>query len=671
MQKLKLFRCLLYFFLLAACHSEADKRLAYALELAGENRPELEKVLEHYAKDSLKLKAAQFLISNMPGQVGHDSALIQQLQPVYDKHVAISETYDWKRPVGWQKEINKLWERETIDISRYPMKQDVNTVKAGWLIKEIDLAFKTWQENDYTKDAPFDDFCRYILPYRFCDKFILDSNRQELYNRHHGLFNDKTKNFRTITDSLHFLYSSISHSAGTAASMPICTISAYEQLKRGVCEDQTRFNAHLMSALGMAVVTDFVPGWGNRTNGHGWNALIIDGKTYPFEPFWDKERWKYDRIYNNETFDLQYGRFRLPKVFRHTFEYYLEGPMADEKENRENIPGLFKNPRKRDVSSHYFKVSDVIVELTEMKPDNTNYCYLCVYDAKGMTWTPVQWSKVEGNQALFKDMGRDIVYLPAFYQDGTVIPAASAFILGQNGKCEKIKRNGKTQEIVVNATTPLGLQYGSLLNGVRLTGCNSLTDAKQQELLYKLSDTVDIDDNDFRLHPEKEYQYVRLEVGRDTIALNEISFYEEQKGNPVRIPDIKVLPAPYTHSFEGMEKMERMTDYLSGTGCFASNRTGRSGKKDIVFDLGKQYALYSFSVIPFPEFHLNGDRNYTLYYWDNEWKPVEKVKGSDDFVSFGQVPADALYLIKCSVPVEGTYSNERIFTYKDGMLTWW
>ncbi|MDE5678454.1 MAG: hypothetical protein K2G02_04900 [Phocaeicola sp.] len=63
--------------------------------------------------------------------------------------------------------------------------------------------------------------------------------------------------------------------------------------------------------------------------------------------------------------------------------------------------------------------------------------------------------------------------------------------------------------------------------------------------------------------------------------------------------------------------------------------------------------------------------NYTLYYWDNEWKPVEEVKGCDDFVSFGQVPVGGLYLMKSSVPVKGTYSNERIFTYANGTLNWW
>lgn len=53
--------------LLVACN---ETKLEYALRRAGDNRMELEKVLLHYSqekKDSLKLKAACFLIENMPG----------------------------------------------------------------------------------------------------------------------------------------------------------------------------------------------------------------------------------------------------------------------------------------------------------------------------------------------------------------------------------------------------------------------------------------------------------------------------------------------------------------------------------------------------------------------------------------------------------------------------
>ena len=55
-----------------SCESAGDKRLDFALEQAGKNRIELEKVLNYYQNDSLKLEAARFLIRNMPGHGGYE-----------------------------------------------------------------------------------------------------------------------------------------------------------------------------------------------------------------------------------------------------------------------------------------------------------------------------------------------------------------------------------------------------------------------------------------------------------------------------------------------------------------------------------------------------------------------------------------------------------------------
>ena len=48
----------------ASCTPNPD-RLKQALEFAGENRGELQKVLRHYEDDTLKSRAARFLIENM------------------------------------------------------------------------------------------------------------------------------------------------------------------------------------------------------------------------------------------------------------------------------------------------------------------------------------------------------------------------------------------------------------------------------------------------------------------------------------------------------------------------------------------------------------------------------------------------------------------------------
>lgn len=234
---------------------------------------------------------------------------------------------------------NRQHLEEIRTIALFPKsRKDVQTMRADRLIREIDRSFKAWQENAYTRNAPFEDFCRYILPYRYAEGVCIDNSRDVFYQRHAHLFSDAGKDFRQVTDSLHERSSDLMHNNWAAASMPIYNAATFEYVKRGSCDDKAWYNCLQLSALGMATAIDFVPEWGNRAGGHSWNCVIVNGETHPFEPFWDADRWKYKRIYNNEGFDLLWGRFRLPKVYRHTFEYHLDGPFADPEVDRQDIP---------------------------------------------------------------------------------------------------------------------------------------------------------------------------------------------------------------------------------------------------------------------------------------------------------------------------------------------
>ena len=64
-----------------------ESRLEAALELAGENRPELEAVLQHYSgdkADSLKYRAARFLIENLPLHYGYAGKGLEDFKCDFD-----------------------------------------------------------------------------------------------------------------------------------------------------------------------------------------------------------------------------------------------------------------------------------------------------------------------------------------------------------------------------------------------------------------------------------------------------------------------------------------------------------------------------------------------------------------------------------------------------------
>lgn len=58
--------CLSVAFSFLSCTNHMQERVVVALNFSKDNKQELEKVLSYYKGQSSKLKAAQFLIANMP-----------------------------------------------------------------------------------------------------------------------------------------------------------------------------------------------------------------------------------------------------------------------------------------------------------------------------------------------------------------------------------------------------------------------------------------------------------------------------------------------------------------------------------------------------------------------------------------------------------------------------
>lgn len=600
-------------FVLFACQ---NKKVEHALSVAGDNRAELEKVLEHYqgAGDKLKYEAASFLVGNMPGHSRYDSLSVKRLQPYYDKCCEISKKYNGERTDDWRIETNAYWKevKPKALSSFYVAKEDVQALKADWLIREIDLAFKSWKENAYSRSLSFDSFCQYILPYRLHNGINADDSRTLFYQRHVGWFADGKVDFRTEVDSLLYQYKHLVHNDFVAASLPLLSFGAFEQMKKGLCDDRCKFNISLLSALGMPVSQDFVPAWGNRSGGHSWNVVVLNEQSYPFEAFWDEDRWKYKEIYNNESVDLKWGKFRLPKVFRNTYEPYLEGPLGDKQTDLRNIPALFLNPWIKDVSDQYFQATDVSLKITKKIPEGAKYCYLCVFDHKG--WIPVQWGEIETSSSVtFQKMGKDIVYLPAFYHNGTITPAGDPFLLDQEGKCTVYRVSEGQQNITSRRVKPF-LDAKDIaaekrwLVGMQLLGCEHPT--SDGEKLYEWTDSLDMWNNRVTLSPSYPYRYYRLIPSSDSIALCELSFCTLKETGLTDVSPVAVSGC--VTGVNANEKIEMISDHLSATGFKGIFYNKKA--EGILIDLGSPYLLREIAYTPYSVTGIEAGESYELYY---------------------------------------------------------
>ena len=164
-----------------AFREETITPLEVALQSADNNRKELEKVLCHYQKnpaDSLKYKAACFLIENMPFYTYSYGEQLENYKSYYAwlkvrKGKTAQQVADSvKKVFGPMKEPQK--------------KRDIMEIDSAYLCHNIDWAFKVWQEQPWGKNISFETFCEYLLPYRIGDE-PLAYWRETYYKKYNSL----------------------------------------------------------------------------------------------------------------------------------------------------------------------------------------------------------------------------------------------------------------------------------------------------------------------------------------------------------------------------------------------------------------------------------------------------------------------------------------------------
>lgn len=150
-------------FLLSSCDNELNR----SLEMAGSNRPELEKVLEHFEDDPdpLKYKAAKFLIENMRFHFYYRGNAIDEIDSIY--HEAKTECLH-NRTKFFEDSFSK------IDASNVQYAYDLKTIKASFLIKVIDDACDAWNRSPWHDDYDEMIFFEYVLPYRLVSEPLSD-----------------------------------------------------------------------------------------------------------------------------------------------------------------------------------------------------------------------------------------------------------------------------------------------------------------------------------------------------------------------------------------------------------------------------------------------------------------------------------------------------------------
>ncbi len=637
--------------LLISCNTQ-DTDLKRNLKLAGTNRAELEKAIKHYSKnkeDSLKLKAVKFLISNMDIHYSYISNTWDSFQVELDSLFQLENTTD-----DLEAELSKLYDKYGgslfMDLNYI---SDLKTISSDFLIDNVESAFIHWN-NQYCNFLNFEDFCEYILPYRRGNEPL--SNWRNIFNTNfipgiysrlpNGLDSASAIDFCDAIKS--YPYANLSLIAG---KLPDYNTQILSIMKIGNCHNYCSQAILAARCLGIPVCVDFTPQWATRSLGHEWNALIQHNKRpLSFGIGDDCEL--------GEHIELIPDRI-APKVYRETFSKQKNSLYMIR--NKEEIPPSLTSPNMKDVTDQYYDCVDVSVNFDFKAPNNNKFAYLAVFD--NANWIPVCWAKLNGKQAIFKNVNKNILCLPGYYSNNKFIPAASPIIIDSIGNIQEIKlSNTKKQNVVLSRKYQNRLVDGNCeeMIGGRFQLANK-PDFSDAVNIYEIIDKPESSYQIIRVSDENEYKYFRYIARPNSLGtIAELEVYE--LGSKSKLTGTIIGTEQTLSNFvkENAFDGDPLTNFI------------RWGSNEVWVGLEFENPKQIDKIVFLPGNDDNCIRHgelYEFFYWDNKWISLGKQYGNSDTykLEYKDAPANALFLLRNHT--KGV--EERIFTYENGKQIWW
>ncbi|TZF82288.1 transglutaminase domain-containing protein [Pedobacter sp. BS3] len=621
------------------------------------NRTELEKVINHYkySGEKQKLKAAYFLISNMPDKYYVDGDEIHN----YDSIFTIFNSYHKRKkfiyknsPViraKWDSILNKFGNPavDELDIVR-----DYDTLKANFLIDNIDQAFR-WYQTDKNKNISFDNFCEYLLPYRILREKPEDW-RNIFFYAYKPLF-DTIKGRSTIetVKSVNISLEKILDTNYILWEYPF-DISASNMLlaKRGSCLQIIAHTALIFRAHGIPVGIDYTPLWGDRPNGHYWNTLLLEnGENFPFEgatiPFKRKNKFTY----------------RISKAYRMTFALQ-DIPQPD---NKEEVPEYLLNRRRIDVTHEYNKCYNIKVKVKKPATGHSFHnAVICTY-AK-TDWKAQSWGSIKGDYAYFKNMGSDLAYIIMYYYGNQYIPASNPFILQKDGNLREIipdyqhRINLTLTRKNPNWTTNIKNIKASV--GSKIQGANR-SDFKDSVTLFKITHPSDRYEKLVINSPQK-FKYVRfLGPEKKNASVAEVEFYgKNQAGVLSKLKGVKVMGYPEVSADAGTPYKNA---FDNDPGTYFMGGKSSYGWAGLELPHATRISYVRYCPRNDTNFIIIGDK-YELKMWNgNNWISLGTQIAHDQQLKYFNIPSNTLLLLHDM----DRGHEERIFTYENGKQVWW
>ncbi|MBE5318712.1 transglutaminase domain-containing protein [Pedobacter sp. MR2016-19] len=638
---------------LVSCKSQnTDTDLEKALGIAGDNRVQLEKVLKRYSKsssDSLKYKAAVFLIKNMPGYISYSGKNLVDYTS-YFRALRQSKT----EPVKILDSINAVYGgfKNNLNLTL----TDIETLDSAYLCENIDYAFKAWTIFPWSKKYDFEQFCEYILPYRTDDE-MTTSWRRTIFEKYLPL----VRNIKT-TDAIE-VATILRDSLINRTGKPIFTMTRprdypaldalTSQYLAGSCDDLVQFTLSLFRTFGIACSKDYIPLQGAENVGHSWVSLTNDDGDYHLIDFFGEIVYVSEMIGNRTIMKTKVYRRKFSKN-KEDYERLLSFG--------ESIPYEFSENRYRfvDVTGLY---SNNLTDLTITKKHtyegfpHDRAVFLCA--PSWLSWIPMDWSTFDENSNIhFKNIDAGSILRLAYFDGQYIKFITSPFIVNKQSRLPIfIQDTGKRNDLTLfnKFNVDKDIFFSNRMIGGIFEASNN-TDFRDADTLYKITNSPKRLFTEINITSSKKYCFFRYKGGKNSYCnIAEVEF----------IPNNSMLKGVKIGSLGSYDNNKQYTYQAATDGLTETSfdhSSSDSGWVGIKFE--KPLALKKIRYTPRNyDNYVKPGNDYELFISsDKGWKTLGRKKATSDSLFYKNVPINGLFYLKN----HSAGQNERIFTIKKG-----
>lgn len=573
----------------------------------------------------------------------------------------------------WKRHIEKYGKPELSECER---KYDYELITADFLINNIDLAFYAWENFPWCNNLSFDLFCEYILPYR-CGNEHLTNDWRKILLKQFAWLPDSVKNNTSMANAYSFLYSDINKWMTSEFEVYPFNISLENLLKfkDGNCHDENNMYQYACRAMGITVISDYLPGWGKRKQAnHRWHILIdengdqfvmTENKLHPIHSIPVHASYftldSIGRKYIPTNYQVLESK-GITKIYRDLYSKYPDA-LANINNNEESIPDFFKNSCLKDVTSEYITCKNICINNISTQ---NKYAYLCVFNS--YQWSSHCWSEIYGDSAVFNDVGLDALYLPTTFDRNKYQPVAYPFILDSTGQVHTIIPDTKNKRTLrLDRKYPLFaniVNFANYMIGGRFETATK-PDFSDAEVVHEIKSTP-LYFQEFTIIPGN-YRYIRyIAPAVKKAELAELSV-EVDNGSGFEPFTCSVISDTPGVEYNGVaSNAEKIIDN-NLVSYFVSKNNGGWVGLDLETNVNSKKLKVRFCPRNDDNMVTPG-KTYELRYWDKEWITLDIKKAENYWIEFEGVPRNAVYWLHC---LNGG-TEERIFTVKmDGKVLWW